>query len=143
MPRVTVRSTEGLRQEIEAGRHRLVADEPVSSGGGDTGPDPYALLAAALGACTSMTLRLYAQRKGWPLEGVVVELSHEKVHAKDCGDCEGRQGIIDRMERRIRLSGPLAPDQVAKLAEIARKCPVHKTLLAGIVVADDVQLAST
>ena len=142
MAMVVVRSQEGLRQEIEAGRHRLVADHPVSGGGADAGPDPYALLLAALGACTSMTLRLYAQRKGWALDGVTVELSHAKVHAADCADCEGATGlgVIDRIERRIRVRGRLDSTQVARLAEIARKCPVHKTLTAGVRVADDVAL---
>ena len=138
---VVVRSTEGLQQEITAGRHRMTADEPVGAGGTDGGPDPYALLLAALGACTSMTLHLYAQRKGWPLEEVTVELEHAKVHAKDCADCEGDTGFIDRVQRRIRLRGALDPVQVARLAEIARRCPVHKTLVAGLRVADDVALA--
>lgn len=144
MAKVVVRSQEGLRQEITAGRHLIVSDEPASAGGSDAGPDPYALLLAALGACTSMTLRLYAQRKGWPVEEVTVELEHAKVHARDCADCEGATGhdFIDRIQRRIRLKGRLDPVQVARLAEIARKCPVHKTLLAGVRVADDVALAS-
>jgi putative redox protein len=141
MATVVVRSTAGLRQEVSAGRHRLVADEPVETGGSDGGPDPYALLLAALGACTSMTLRLYAQRKGWPLEEVTVELEHAKVHAKDCAECEGDAGFIDRVQRRIRLRGALDAVQVARLAEIARRCPVHKTLLAGLRVTDDVALA--
>ncbi len=142
MATVVVRSQEGLRQEIEAGRHRLVADEPASGGGADAGPDPYALLLAALGACTSMTVRLYAQRKGWALDGVTVELSHAKVHSADCADCEGATslGVIDRIQRRIRVRGRLDSAQVARLAEIARKCPVLKTLTAGARVADDVAL---
>ncbi|PYQ14740.1 MAG: hypothetical protein DMF80_11790 [Acidobacteria bacterium] len=141
MPNVVVRSQEGLRQEITAGRHRLVSDEPSGAGGSDAGPDPYALLLAALGACTSMTLRLYAQRKGWPLEEVTVELDHAKVHARDCADCQEPTALIDRIERRIRLRGRLDATQVARLAEIARRCPVHKTLMAGVRVADDVSLA--
>jgi len=140
MAKVVVRSQEGLRQEIAEGRHRLMADEPVESGGADAGLDPYALLLAALGACTSMTLRLYARRKGWPLEEVTVELEHAKVHAQDCAECEGEAGRIDRIRRRIRVHGPLDAVQVARLAEIARRCPVHKTLLAGVRVADDVAL---
>jgi putative redox protein len=138
--RVVVRSQEGLRQEIAAGRHRLVADEPVEGGGADAGPDHYGLLLSALGACTSMTLRLYAQRKGWALDEVTVELSHAKVHVADCDDCEGASGIVDRIERRIRLRGRLDAVQVARLGEIARKCPVHKTLVAGVRVADNVAL---
>ena len=141
MARVTVRSGEGLRQEITSGKHRLVADEPQEAGGVDAGPDPYALLLAALGACTSMTLRLYARRKGWPLESVTVELEHAKVHEQDCADCEGEAARVDRIRRRVRLHGPLDSVQVARLAEIARRCPVHKTLVAGVRVSDDVALA--
>jgi len=141
MAKVVVRSRDGLQQEITAGNHRLVADEPVEAGGTDAGPDPYALLLSALGACTSMTLRLYARRKGWPLEEVTVELEHARVYAQDCADCEGEAGRVDRIQRRVRLRGPLDTVQVARLAEIARRCPVHKTLLAGVRVADDVALA--
>jgi putative redox protein len=141
MARVTVRSGDGLRQEIASGTHRLVADEPPEAGGADGGPDPYALLLAALGACTAMTLRLYARRKGWPLEQVTVELEHAKVHAQDCADCEGEAARVDRIRRRVRLHGPLDSVQVARLAEIARRCPVHKTLVAGVRVSDDVALA--
>ncbi len=141
MAKVVVRSDESLRQEITSGRHRLVADEPVEAGGGDAGPDPYALLLAALGACTSMTLRLYARRKGWPLEAVTVELEHAKVHAQDCVDCENEASRVDQVRRRVRLHGPLDAVQVARLAEIARRCPVHKTLVAGVRVTDEVALA--
>jgi putative redox protein len=141
MAKVVVRSGEGLRQEITYGRHRLVADEPVAAGGGDAGADPYALLLAALGACTSMTLLVYARRKGWPLEAVTVELEHAKVYAQDCVECEGEAARVDRIRRRIRVHGRLDAVQVARLAEIARRCPVHKTLLAGVRVADDVALA--
>ena len=140
MAKVVVRSRDGLQQEIASGKHRLTADEPVESGGDDAGPDPYALLLAALGACTSMTLRLYARRKGWPLEEVTVELEHARVHAQDCAECEGEAGRVDRIQRRVRLRGPLDVVQVARLAEVARRCPVHKTLLAGVRVADDVAL---
>jgi uncharacterized OsmC-like protein len=140
MARVTVRSGEGLRQEITSGKHRLVADEPRETGGTDAGPDPYSLLLAALGACTSMTLRLYARRKGWPLQEVTVELEHDKVHAQDCADGEGEAARVDRIRRRVRLHGPLDTVQVARLAEIARRCPVHKTLMAGVRVSDDFAL---
>jgi uncharacterized OsmC-like protein len=142
MAKVVVRSRDGLQQEITSGTHGLLADEPVAVGGADAGLDPYALLLAALGACTSMTLRLYARRKGWPLEGVTVELEHAKVHAQDSTNCEGEAARIDRIQRRVRLRGPLDPGQVARLAEIARRCPVHKTLLAGVRVADDVALSA-
>ncbi|MBJ6765023.1 OsmC family protein [Myxococcaceae bacterium JPH2] len=115
-------------QDIRAGLHRLRADEPLSLGGLDTGPTPYGLLAAALGACTSMTLRLYAERKGWPLERVSVRLSHDKVHAKDCAECEQRDGKVDRLERVIRLEGPLTDAQRERLLHIADLCPVHRSL---------------
>ena len=119
----------GLAQDIRAGRHSLRADEPVGSGGGDSGPDPYALLLSALGACTSMTIRLYADRKGWPLDGVTVRLSQEKIHAKDCVECETRDDSrIDRISREIELSGPLSAEQRQRLLEISEKCPVHRTL---------------
>jgi uncharacterized OsmC-like protein len=141
MAKVVVRSQAGLRQAITAGKHGLVADEPVEAGGADAGLDPYALLLAALGACTSMTLRLYAQRKGWPLEEVTVELEQAKVHAQDCADCDDEAGRLDRIQRRIRLRGRLDPVQVARLAEVARRCPIHRTLIAGVRVADDVALS--
>ncbi len=115
-------------QLIVAGRHRLRADEPVAAGGDDSGPSPYELLLAGLGACTSMTLRMYAAQKQWPLERVTVDLRHEKIHAADCAECETREGRIDRIERMIRIEGPLEPAQRARLLEIADRCPVHRTL---------------
>src|SRR5437867_2266513 len=100
MAKVVVRSQEGLRQQITAGRHVLMADEPTGAGGSDAGPDPYVLLLAALGACTSMTLRLYAQRKGWALDEVTVDLEHARIHAQDCADCENPAGrdFIERIQ---------------------------------------------
>jgi putative redox protein len=141
MARVVVRSGPGLAQEIVVGRHRLVADEPVAAGGTDAGPDPYALLLAALGACTSMTLRLYAGRKAWPLVEVMVELDVARVYAEDCVHCEEPRAMIDRIARRITLRGELDPAQVRRLGEIAKKCPVHKTLAAGLRVEDEIVLA--
>lgn len=135
---VTVRSTAGLRNDVTAGRHRLVADEPVSAGGTDLGPDPYALLLAALGACTSMTVRMYAARKGWPLEAVTVELEHAREYPADCVGCEKPEAKVDVITRRLRLEGPLDAAQVARLGEIAQRCPVHKTLAAGVRVRDEV-----
>jgi len=121
-----------LRQRIEAGPHMLVADEPREAGGGDAGPDPYALLLAALGACTSMTLRLYADRKGWPLEGISVRLEHERVYEKDCAECETGDGRLSRIRSVVTLSGPLSADQRLRLLEIAERCPVHRTLVGPV-----------
>ena len=123
-----------LTQLIAAGRHVLRADEPVSVGGLDSGPSPYDLLLAALGACTSMTVRLYADLKGIPLERVAVELKHDKIHAADCAECDTREGKVDRIERVIRLEGTLDFTQRQKLLEIANKCPVHRTLHSEVTI---------
>lgn len=113
---------------INASGHAIVADEPLSVGGANLGPTPYDLLNASLGACTAMTLRMYADHKKWPLDGVKVVLKHEKVHAKDCEDCESKNKKIDRIERELHLDGPLDEKQRQRLTEIADKCPVHRTL---------------
>jgi len=125
-------SAKGFAQEVTAGRHTLVADEPASAGGGDTGPDPYALLLASLGSCTSMTIGLYARRKQWPLESVTVRLRHSRVYAADCEHCETKEGSIDRVERDIELAGDLSAEQRTRLLEIASRCPVHRTLTSEI-----------
>jgi uncharacterized OsmC-like protein len=125
-------SAAGFAQQIHAGSHRLHADEPVTSGGTDTGPSPYDLLLAALGACTSMTVGMYARRKAWPLEEVTVQLRHSKIHAVDCAQCETKEGMLDRIERDIHFAGPLDAEQRSKLLEIADKCPVHRTLTSEI-----------
>lgn len=115
-------------QTIRVGRHRLTADEPVAVGGDDAGPTPYGLLAAALGACTAMTLRMYAARKKWPLEHVTVRLHHDKLHVEGSGDSETRPQKIDRIERVIDLAGDLDGEMRRRLLEIADRCPVHQTL---------------
>jgi uncharacterized OsmC-like protein/alpha-beta hydrolase superfamily lysophospholipase len=131
---VVVRETRQGRfqQEITVGVHRFLADEPVEVGGLDSGPGPYDLLLAGLGACTAMTLRLYAERKALPLERVTVELTHSRVHAADCADCETKEGMLDRIERAIALRGALDAEQRRRLLEIADKCPVHRTLTSEI-----------
>ena len=123
-----------FQQDILVGGHRLLADEPPSVGGDDTGPTPYDYLSAALGSCTSMTLRMYADRKGWPLERVEVRLRHRKIHADDCADCETDKGRIDEIERTITVTGALEADQRQRLLEIADRCPVHRTLHGEIKV---------
>jgi putative redox protein len=134
--KVLVRETrEGkFTNDIFVGKHMLRADEPVAVGGMDTGPGPYDLLAAAVGACTSMTLRAYADLKGIPLERVSVELKHDKIHAADCAECETREGKIDRIDRSITLEGNLDAQQRARLLEIADKCPVHRTLHSEVLI---------
>ncbi len=133
---VRVRETGGGRfqQQVAIGRHRLGADEPVASGGLDSGPDPYGLLLAALGACTSMTLRLYAERKQLPLERVSVHLRHTKIHAADCAECETKSGRLDRIDREIELRGPLDDATRKRLLEIADMCPVHRTLTSEVLI---------
>jgi putative redox protein len=125
-------SAAGFAQEIRAGRHRLLGDEPVSEGGTDTGASPYDLLLAALGSCTSITVGMYARRKQWPLESVTVTLRHSKVHAADCESCETQPAQLDHIDREVRLVGPLSEEQRARLLEIANKCPVHRTLTSRV-----------
>ncbi len=131
---VIVRETQNgkFQQEIIAGSHRLLADEPVSVGGLDSGPGPYELLLAALGACTAMTLRLYADRKKLPLTRVQVRLRHNRIYATDCAECETKEGMLDRIERIITLEGDLGAAQRAQLIDIANKCPVHRTLTSEV-----------
>jgi len=121
-----------FNQAITVGPHHLVADEPVAAGGEDAGPGPYDFLLAGLGACTSMTMRLYADRKSLPLDRVTVTLKHSKIYAKDCAECETRDGMLDQIERDIAIDGALDAEQRKKLMEIADKCPVHRTLTSEI-----------
>ncbi|HZO47519.1 MAG TPA: bifunctional alpha/beta hydrolase/OsmC family protein [Xanthobacteraceae bacterium] len=131
---VTVTETGGgkFQQSVTVGPHRLTADEPIAAGGLDSGPGPYDLLLAALGACTSMTLRLYADHKNLPLARTSVTLSHSKIHAQDCEECETKEGKIDRIDRVLTLEGDLSDEQRARLIEIADKCPVHRTLTSEV-----------
>jgi len=140
--RVVVQETrEGkFTQNIRAGVHRLRADEPAAYGGNDTGPSPYDLLLASLGACTAMTLRAYADQKQLPLDRVTVRLRHEKIHAQDCAECETKEGRIDKIEREIEATGALDDAQRAKLLEIANKCPVHRTLHSEVYIPTSLKL---
>ncbi|NJN14859.1 MAG: OsmC family protein [Oscillochloris sp.] len=132
---------QGYTSNVYAGRHAFIADEPLRFGGADQGPGPYDYLLAALGACTVMTLRMYADRKKWPLEAAKVRLSHGKIHALDCAECETKEGTIDRIERVLELTGPLDAEQQARLVEIADRCPVHRTLHAEISIRTSLYIA--
>ncbi|WP_020675169.1 bifunctional alpha/beta hydrolase/OsmC family protein [Geopsychrobacter electrodiphilus] len=139
--RVTVRTpTGGFRSDMFANGHALVADEPVAFGGTNQGPSPYDYLQAALGACTGMTVQMYARRKKWPLDEVVVRLHHAKIHAQDCVNCEDPGQKIDYFERELELSGDLTLDQRQRLLEIAEKCPVHKTLLGEVRIKTSLRI---
>src|SRR5205823_3014397 len=130
---VVVRGGAGnFQQEVTAGKHHFVADEPVNVGGGDAGPDPYDYLLTALGVCTSMTIGLYARRKNLPLQTIKVSLRQSRIYAKDCEECETKEGMLDRIDVEIELTGPLSTEQHDKLMEIAAKCPVHRTLTSEI-----------
>ena len=128
---VIVSNESGLAQEIVSGVHRWRADEPPPYGSG-SGPSPYELLLSSLGACTSMTLRIYAQRKGIDLKTVTVRLRHYRIHAEDCPDCENKSAFLERIDREIELTGELTESEKQRLLEIAERCPVHKTLKSGV-----------
>lgn len=138
---VTETGTGTYTQQIDAGRHRLIADEPQPIGD-DAGATPYDLLLAALGTCTSMTLRMYADRKGWPLERVRVTLRHNRIHAEDCAECETTKGWISHIDRTIELTGDLDDEQRRKLLAIAERCPVHQTLTSEVNVSTTLAEAS-
>ena len=140
MTRMEVLHLDGLQHEATVRGHSLTLDEPVEAGGSDTGMTPYEVLLAALGGCIAITLRLYAQRKGWPLDDVRVVLTHDKVHAEDCADCEHKEGMLDVIRRNVELIGDLTPEQRVRLQEIAHRCPVHRTLTGTIEILDDESL---
>jgi uncharacterized OsmC-like protein len=133
---VTVRSSRSFRSDIEAGKHKLVADEPASAGGTDAGPTPYDFLSAALGACTSMTMHFLANRDGIPLEGVEISVTNDRMYAKDCADCTSQSGYIHRFDVQIKLRGNLTPEHRKKLLDAANRCPVRKTLTNEIRIED-------
>jgi putative redox protein len=120
---------------VTAGGHQLVADEPAAAGGADSGPTPYDLLLAGLGACTAITVRMYADRKGWRLRQTTVRLRHRRIHAKDCAGCETRTGQLDQIEREMQFEGELTDEQRARLLDIAERCPVHRTLHSEVLVS--------
>lgn len=122
-------------QRITVGGHELLADEPVEIGGAATGPGPYDLLLAALGACTAITVRMYAERKSWPLRHITVRLRHRRVHAKDCADCETKIGWMDRIERELQFDGELTDEQRTALLDIAERCPVYRTLHSAVTIS--------
>lgn len=138
MSEVTVNSIRNLQNEVSYGDGQtLITDEPTAAGGDDAGPDPYNLLLGALGSCISMTVMLYARRKGWNIERVSVRLRQARIHAKDCEECtEATEGYIHRIERSVTFEGNLSDEQRARLQEIAHKCPVHKTLTNPIVITE-------
>ena len=138
MAEVIVSSLMNLQNGVNYGdNHSFITDEPIAAGGDDAGPDPYTLLLAALGSCISMTVTLYARRKAWPLERVIVSLRQKRIHAVDCTECtESTEGYVHRIERKVSFEGNLTEEQRARLQEIAHKCPVHKTLSSQIVISD-------
>ena len=138
MADVIVSSLSNLQNEVSYGDNRtFITDEPVAAGGDDAGPDPYTLLLAALGSCISMTVTLYARRKGWPLKRVSVRLRQNRIHATDCAECaENTEGHVHRIQRTVSFEGNLTEEQYTRLQEIAHKCPVHKTLTSAIVISE-------
>jgi len=125
---------EGYQTDLQTRGYTLRADEPAAMGGTETGPTPYDYLLGALGSCTAMTLRMYAERKEWPLDGVSVRLSHEKIHARDCASCETQKGKVDHISRVLTLTGDLTDEQRERLIQIADRCPVHRTLHSEVTV---------
>jgi uncharacterized OsmC-like protein len=132
MQPVIVRAGNSLRNEIEAGPHRMIADEPANAGGTEAGPTPYDFLSAGLGACTSMTMRVVADRENIPLEGVEIKVENDRMYAKDCADCLTQNGYIHRFTVTIKLTGNLNAAQRERMLAVAKRCPVNKTLVSEI-----------
>ena len=128
---------EALLADVQAGHHTWILDEPVAVGGQDRGPTPYDMLLSALGACTAITLRLYATRKQWPLEGIEVRLRHQRVHEQDCEKCEEAGHMLEEVRKELRLLGPLTEEQRRRLEAVSEKCPVQKTLMSGLRIVTE------
>lgn len=124
---------------LTAGNHELVSDEPESKGGNDLGPDPYDYLLMSLGSCTVITMKMYADRKEWPVEDIFVELRHFKDHAEDCEECKDPKAKIDKIEKEITVQGDLNQEQIDRLLDISKKCPVHKTLLGQMEIDSSIE----
>ena len=135
---ITLHSGQKYQQTIRAGNHSFIVDEPVSAGGDDAGPDPYDYLLASLAGCTAITLFMYARRKGWALEEVEMSLGISRVHSDDCGHCQEENTVVDEIERHITLRGDLSQEQRERLAYIATRCPLHKTLTSPTYIHDTV-----
>lgn len=143
MARITAELTDGYAVDITAGQHTWRADEPEDVGGGDTGPTPYDLLLGALAACTCMTVSMYCERKGWSLDRVAVSYVKDRVHAEDCHDCEDdHKGYIDRIAGEVTIEGDFDEDQRSRIAQVAIRCPVHKTLDKGVHFHDEVEVTA-
>ena len=140
---VVVESSAGLKQEIRVRGKRVIADEPREAGGTDAGPNPYELLLGALGACTAMTILMYARRKTWPVEHVRVELDHGRAYVRDCEECDESDTKLDYFRKRVTVRGPLSEEQRARLHEISQRCPVHRTLLGTIHIDDELRLEAS
>jgi len=136
MQPVILRSAGTLRNDIEAGPHRLIADEPVEAGGTAAGPTPYDFINAALGACTSMTIHVVARREKIPVQSVEITVSNDRMYAKDCADCTSTEGYIHRFTVSIKVTGDLTPAQRDRILTVAKRCPVAKTLMSEIRVED-------
>lgn len=122
----------GYKTEIKSRNHTIISDEPIESNGTDTGMNPYELLLSAIGACKAITMRMYAQRKGLPLEDISIDLSHTKIPAEECSDCETKTGKIDKIDIRVNIKGDLTEEQKARILEIGERCPVQRTILSEI-----------